>query len=260
MGHRHRTAALTLSQKPTAPIKITTTITDTRHRAHQRSHHRPAEGVGTDLADQYPICIRNPVESLQIADGGGAITTPTEGGKIIEPQQCCGSFVHPVQVEWMPPGRGSSGDDGFSAKARIGQPIPVVPTQRRESRVKVVTDNLDILDADVIGQHLGQPPHQRGGISTNGTCLQCRSGDIGVAHLSAGMHSGVGASGNGQPNRQAQHRREPILERLTDRPLPDLTSPSSEIGSVVTDVEPQSNRRFAQLGVGVLGSDKPAVT
>ena len=52
------------------------------------------------------------------------------------------------------------------------------------------------------------------------------------------MHTGVGATGDGQRNRTAEDRRERLLERALDAAQPRLGGPAGEPGPVVFEIEP----------------------
>jgi len=52
------------------------------------------------------------------------------------------------------------------------------------------------------------------------------------------MHARIGAPGRAQAYRRAENRRQRLVENAGDGPLPGLSCPAREIGSVVGDVKP----------------------
>ena len=66
-------------------------------------------------------------------------------------------------------------------------------------------------------------------------------GHVHVGHLTGRMHAGVGATGRAHDNRNPEHCRQRLVEHPGHGPLPGLRRPPGELGSVVGDVEPQTN-------------------
>ena len=78
-------------------------------------------------------------------------------------------------------------------------------------------------------------------------------GQVGVGHLSPGVHSGVGASGAGEPYAQlAQHRREGVLDDALHGSLARLDGPSGEVGAVIGQVDADADEPALPRGVGGL--------
>src|SRR4029079_18038089 len=67
-------------------------------------------------------------------------------------------------------------------------------------------------------------------------------GNVDVGDLTRGVHTGVGTTRRTQPYRYAAHCRKRVIDNARDRALSGLHSPAGELCSVVSDIEPKTNK------------------
>jgi hypothetical protein len=122
----------------------------------------------------------------------------------------------------------------------IADPVGVAPPQGREAGVEPLRGGPDRAHPDVRRERPRQPP--QGG---RAVFFPDRRRQVGVGHLPAGVHPGVGPPGDGQPHRlgEAQHVPEDAGQLSLHRPLPGLRRPPGEAGPVVGEVEPHPDNR-----------------
>ena len=224
-------------------------LTDREQRAHQGAHHVVAERVGDDDAHRHPVVVALPVEAAQRADRGRALPAAAEGREVVLPEQRRRGLVHRRQVER------ASVPERVAPAQRIGRgrviadPVGVAPPQRREASVEPRGGGPDRAHPDVRRERPRQPA-QRG----RAVLRPDRRRQVGMGHLPARVHPGVGPAGDGQPHRlrQPQHVPEHPGQLPLHGPLPGLGRPAGEVRPVVGEVESHPDDRVPG-GRGRLG-------
>ena len=215
-------------------------LTDREQRAHQGAHHVVAERVGDDRAHRHPVGVALPVEAAQRANRRRALPTAAEGGEVMLAQEQRGGLVHGRQVERAGVPERVVPAQRIGVGRVIADPVGVAPPQRREAGVEALGGGPDRAHPDVRRERPRQPP--QGG---RAVFFPDRRRQVGVGHLPAGVHPGVGPPGDGQPHRlrQAQHVPEDPGQLSLHGSLPGLRRPPGEAGPVVGEVEPHPDGR-----------------
>ena len=86
-----------LGEKLCTPTDLAPTLPDSKKRADQRPHHRPAERIGGDERGQH-LVVAHPVQALQVPDGRRAGAVPAERGEIVQSEQLRRRRRHGVDV------------------------------------------------------------------------------------------------------------------------------------------------------------------
>jgi hypothetical protein len=222
------------------PGRGTTALTDREQRADQGAHHVVAERVGDDHAHRDPVGVALPVEAAQRANGRRALPTAAEGREVMLAEQQRRGLVHGRQVERAGVPERVVPAQRVGVGRVIADPVGVAPPQRREAGVEPLGGGRDRAHPDVRRERPRQPP-QRG----RAVLFPDRRRQVGVGHLPASVHPGVGPPGDGQPHRlrQAQHVPEDPGQLSLHGPLPGLRRPPGEAGPVVGEVEPHPDDR-----------------
>jgi hypothetical protein len=220
------------------PGRRTAALAHREHRADQGAHHVVAERVGDHHPDRHPGCVALPVKAAQRADGRGPFPPTAEGGEVMLAEQQRRGLVHGRQVE-----RARVPERVVPAqRVRVGRviadPVGVPAPERGEAGVEARRRGGDRAHPDVRRQRPGQPPQHRRAVFFPG-----RRGQVGVGHLPAGVHPGVGPPGDGQSNRlgQPQHVPEDPGQLPLHGPLPGLRRPPGEVRPVVGEVDSYPN-------------------
>ena len=72
-----------------------------------------------------------------------------------------------------------------------------------------------------------------------------RLAQVQVDHLAAGVHPGVGAAGNGDPDGPADQQREGLLQDALDGAQAGLHGPPAERAAVVRQIQPDTQKPAA---------------
>ena len=127
----------------------------------------------------------------------------------------------------------------------IADPIPVVTAQGGEAGIEAARHFPNRGHSDVGRQQPGQPASQLVGEHRSARHIE-------VGDLTTGVHTSVGAPGDGQRRRDPQQGAQRILQHPLNGASGRLTSPSEETGAVVTDVEPVAQEPTVPGGGGGL--------
>jgi hypothetical protein len=207
-------------------------------RADQGAHHVVAERVGHHHSDRHPGRVALPVEAAERPDGGGPFPPTAEGGEVMLAEQQRRGLVHGREVE-----RARVPERVVPAqRVRLGwviaDPVGVPAPEGGKAGVKPRRRGCDRAYPYVGRQRPGQPPQYGGAMFFPGL-----RGQVGVGHLPARVHPGVGPPGNGQPNRlgQPQHVPEDPGQLPLHGPLPGLRRPPGKVRPVVGEVDSYPN-------------------
>ena len=74
------------SRRPTGPFGGAAALTHREDGADEAADHRPAEGVGAHVGGEQ-VAVAFPIETLEFADGGGALASAAERGEVVQAQQ-----------------------------------------------------------------------------------------------------------------------------------------------------------------------------
>jgi hypothetical protein len=222
------------------PGRRAAALTHRQQRAHQGANHIVTERVGHDDAHRNPVSVALPVEAAQRADRRRPLPAAAEGREVMLAEQQRRGRVHGRQVERAGVPERVVPAQRIGGGRVIADPIGVPSPQRREPSVEALGGGPDRVHPDVRRQRPCQPPQCRLAV-----LLPDRRRQIGVGHLPASVHPGVGPTGDGQPHRlrQAQHVPEDAGHLSLHRPLPGLRRPAGEAGPVVGEVEPHPDDR-----------------
>jgi hypothetical protein len=247
--HPHRRVAEGRGEHLRRPGRGTAALTDREQRAHQGAHHVVTERVGDDDAHRHTVGVALPIEAAQRADGGRALPAAAEGREIVLPEQQRRGLVHGRQVERAGVPERVAPAQRVGLGRVIADPVGVAPPQRREAGVESLGGGPDRAHPDVRRERPRQPA-QRG----RAVLGPDRRRQIGVGHLAARVHPGVGPAGDGQPHRlrQPQHVPQDPGQLSLHGPLPGLGRPAGEVSPVVREVESHPDDRVLG-GRGRLG-------
>src|ERR1700755_2929191 len=123
-----------------------------------------------------------------------------------------------------------------------------MPSQCRESGVETRCGAVDVEDADIVRQEPRETPHQWQELAVpcpRGARLGVRErigGNVDVGDLTRGVHTGIGTPRRTHLYRDAEHCRQRVIDYARDRALSGLHSPAGELCSVVSDIEPKTNK------------------
>lgn len=213
-------------------------LADGDERANQSPHHVVAERVRHHGRDRNVVIIAMPGQGAQRPDGGRSFPAAAEGSEIVLAEAGKRRLVHGGDVErpeipqrfvpaqWVRRGRG------------VADPIGVPAPQGREPRVELRGHRARGADADVAGQHPGQPGHRPA------SRLRPRgSRYVGVDDLPARVDSGVGPPGDRQLRRlrPPQHPAKRDGQGLLHRAPAGLSGPSGKPRPVVRKIKPEPN-------------------
>ena len=73
-----------------------------------------------------------------------------------------------------------------------------------------------------------------------------------MGDLTGGVHPGVGPTGRAQAQLVEEDRRQRLLENTCDGALTRLAGPTREFRSVVSDIEPQTNKPAIDVDGGLV--------
>ncbi len=124
-----------------------------------------------------------------------------------------------------------------------------MPTQRGEPGIETRCRAGDVEYPHILGYEPGETPHERQELGVRRRGSDARVGvrkrihrHVDMCDLTGGVHAGVGASGRPQLHPGAKHRRQSVVEHTGHGALPGLRRPARELGSVVGDIEPKTNK------------------
>jgi len=199
-----------------------------------------AERVGDDHAHRHPVGVALPVEAAQRADRRRALPAAAEGREVVLPEEQRRGLVHGRQVELAGVPERVVTAQRVGVSRVIADSVGVAPPQRREAGVEPFGGGPDRAHPDVRREGPRQPPQ-------GGRAVLCpdRRRQVGVGHLPASVHPGVGPAGDGQPDRlrQPQHVPEDPGQLPLHGPLAGLGRPPGEVRPVVGEVEPHPDDR-----------------
>ena len=167
--------------------------------------------------------------------------------EVAQPEQLPGRRVHRAHVEGVAQPDRVSSPERIVHRMRIGDPIAVAPTRRREARVETVRCTAYPMHGDIGRQDSRQPRARRllgAAVRASRQGKVCRVVDVRMRHLAAGMDPRVGASGDGEPHRigRPKQRGQCVGQHTFDGPPPRLGCPAGEVGAVVAEIQTQPHR------------------
>ncbi len=204
-----------------------------------------AKGIGRHPPFEEPGAAADPVEGQQRADGCRTVALLAERGEVVSPQQAGGGSVHRGHIERASVEHGVVAPQRVQRRRVITDAVAVVPGQCRESGVEAGRRRRDPMDDDIGREQPAQPQADRllrRAISPPGERGIRLRINVGMRDLAAGMHPGVGATGDGEAHRlrRAQQRRQCRGELPLDGSAPRLGRPPRERGAVVPEVKAQA--------------------
>ena len=216
------------------PGRRAAALTHREQRAHQGANHVVTERVGHDDAHRNPVGVALPVEATQRADRRRPLPAAAEGREVtLAEQQRCG-LVHGRQVERAGVPERVVPAQRIGMGRVVADPVGVAAPERGEAGVEPLRGGRDPMHPDVRRQRPCQPPQ-----CGRAVLLPDRRRQVGVGHLPASVHPGVGPPGDGQPHRlgQAQHVPEDPGQLSLHGPLPGLRRPPGEVRPVIGEVD-----------------------
>ena len=194
----------------------------------------------TTHAHRHPVGVALPVEAAQRADRRRALPAAAEGREVVLPEEQRRGLVHGRQVERAGVPERVVPAQRVGVGRVVADPVGVAPPQRREAGVEPLGGGPDRAHPDVRRQRPRQPPQ-------GGRAVLCpdRRRQVGVGHLPASVHPGVGPAGDVSRTGSGSRSTCPRTRDSSPShgPLAGLRRPPGEVRPVVGEVEPHPDDR-----------------
>lgn len=228
---------------------------DLHARPHERAHHAVTKRVGADDRFKHAFPPAMPGELLQLANRGRPLARFAERAEIAEPEEGFGSIRHRAFVKGKWRACDIRSREGLRRRALIGQPIAVLPCERRKARVEVKRHLSHGEDAHVgIAVKRTAQPAQRGirqGVPRHcpaalhaGERVPLSLGEIDMHNLAGRVHAGIRAPRNDRRRciSESRHEMECVLHDSLHRAEPGLFRPPRETRAVIGEIDADAGR------------------
>lgn len=173
-----------------------------RHeQTHEGTHHRVAEGIGTDPHLRESRRASRPFQGQEAADSRAPFAGSAHRGEIPFAQERLRRGIHEVEIQ------GSGVLEHLAAQKRIpctgviADPISVVPRECREARIEGIGHDLQRDEPRIIGEESAHTAFERRHVRVDD--------DIHMRDLTAGMNPRIRATGTGHRGRLLELQRNP---------------------------------------------------